>query len=244
MTLRLDQALVQRGLVETRSKARDLILRRLVTVAGQVTDKPSQLVSADTVVQVAFDHVAYVSRGAEKLVVALDAFGFDPAGRTCLDVGASTGGFTEVLLVRGAVRVHAVDVGRGQLHAKLQADPRVVAYQATDARTLTRTLIPDPVTAIVTDVSFISLTKALPAALALAAPGCWLAALVKPQFEAGREAVGKGGIVRDEATRKRALDDIRAWLAAQPGWRVIGSCASPILGGDGNQEFLIGAVTP
>jgi 23S rRNA (cytidine1920-2'-O)/16S rRNA (cytidine1409-2'-O)-methyltransferase len=242
-SLRLDQALVQRGLAETRSKARDLIIRRLVAVAGQVAVKPSLLVSADMLVQVAADHVAYVSRGAEKLVAALDAFKFDPAGRTCLDIGASTGGFSEILLRRGAVRVHAVDVGRGQLHASLKSDPRIVSHEATDARALSLALVPEPITAIVADVSFISLTKALPAALALAAPGCWLAALVKPQFEAGRDAVGKGGIVRDEAARQRVLSEIHSWLAAQPGWRVIGTCPSPILGGDGNQEFLIGAST-
>jgi 23S rRNA (cytidine1920-2'-O)/16S rRNA (cytidine1409-2'-O)-methyltransferase len=183
-----------------------------------------------------------VSRGAVKLSAALEAFGFDPEGCVALDLGASTGGFTEVLLMRGAKKVYAVDVGHGQLHASLKGDPRVVSLEGCDARALTAATIDEPVDAIVADVSFISLTKALGPALALAAPGAFLVALVKPQFEAGRENVGKGGIVRDEAARRRAVAEVTAWLAAQRGWRVKGVIASPIKGGSGNEEFLLGAL--
>ena len=154
---------------------------------------------------------------------------------------ASTGGFTDVLLARGAAGIYAVDVGRGQLHPRLAADSRVTSLDATDVRSLDRAPIPEPVDAIVADVSFISLTQALPAALRLAAPGAWLVALVKPQFEAGREAVGKGGIVRDPADRDRALARVRDFIGAQPGWVLIGEIASPLRGGSGNQEFLIAA---
>ncbi len=183
----------------------------------------------------------YVSRGGLKLEAALDAFGFDPKGRVALDVGASTGGFTDVLIARGAAKVYAVDVGRGQLHAKLRVNPRVVALEGTDARALDRPVIREEVTAIVADVSFISLTLALPAALRLAAPGAWLVALVKPQFEAGREAVGKGGIVRSEADRQKAVAKVRTFIEGEAGWTVVGEIASPIRGGSGNEEFLIGA---
>ncbi len=157
-----------------------------------------------------------------------------------LDIGASTGGFTDLLLTRGAAKVYAVDVGRDQLHAKLRADPRVVALEATDSRSLDRALVQEPVGAIVADVSFISLTLALPAPLSLAAPGAWLVALVKPQFEAGRKAVGKGGIVRSEAEREKAVTRVWEFLESR-GWRVLGVIPSPILGRGGNAEFLIGA---
>ena len=182
----------------------------------------------------------YVSRGGEKLEAALDEFGFDPKGRVALDIGASTGGFSDVLVARGAAKIYAVDVGRGQLHAKLRVNPKVISLEGTDARTLDRSVIREEVTAIVADVSFISLTLALPAALRLAAPGAWLVALVKPQFEAGRPAVGKGGIVRKPAERKKAVEKIRDFIE-EAGWTVIGEIASPILGGSGNVEFLIGA---
>jgi 23S rRNA (cytidine1920-2'-O)/16S rRNA (cytidine1409-2'-O)-methyltransferase len=183
---------------------------------------------------------AYVSRGGLKLEAALGAFGFDPKGAVALDIGASTGGFTDVLIARGAAKVYAVDVGRGQLHAKLRANPRVLALEGTDARALDRTVIRDQVTAIVADVSFIGLPLALPAALRLAAPGAWLVALVKPQFEAGRAAVGKGGIVRSEADRLKAVAKVRNFVE-EAGWTVVGQIVSPILGGSGNEEFLIGA---
>jgi 23S rRNA (cytidine1920-2'-O)/16S rRNA (cytidine1409-2'-O)-methyltransferase len=240
--MRLDQALVARGVVETRSRARDLILRRKVMVAGLVVDKPSQMVGPDDPIAMDADVTHYVSRGAEKLIAGLAAFGFEPVGRVALDVGSSTGGFCEVLLQRGAARVYAVDVGRDQLHPRLRADARVVVHEATDARLLTTLQVPEPIAAVTADVSFISLTKALPAALQLAASGCWCVALIKPQFEAGRAAVGKGGIVKDEQAKQRVLDEVKAWFSDTMGWRVVGLAPSPILGGDGNQEFLIGAV--
>ncbi len=188
------------------------------------------------------DAARAVSRGTQKLIGALAAFEFDPEGRVALDVGASTGGFTQVLLERGAKKVYAADVGHGQLHPSLKADARVVSLEGLDARRLTRETVPEPVDAITADVSFISLIKALGPALELAAPGAFLVALVKPQFEVGLERIGKGGIVRDETARDSALHDVTAWLAAQPGWRVAGSIPSPIKGGSGNVEFLIGAL--
>jgi 23S rRNA (cytidine1920-2'-O)/16S rRNA (cytidine1409-2'-O)-methyltransferase len=239
---RLDLALVARGLVPTRAKARDLIARGQVLIDGQVAHKAAMNVRAGQAIAVDAEAAAQVSRGAVKLAAALDHFGLDPTGRVVLDVGASTGGFTQTLLERSATRVYAVDVGKGQLHATLKADPRVVSLESCDARTLDRRIVPDPVDAIVADVSFISLTKALPAALALAAPGCWLIALVKPQFEVGREGIGKGGIVREAALREQALEDVRRWLAEQPGWTILGTMPSPIEGGSGNVEFLLAAV--
>jgi 23S rRNA (cytidine1920-2'-O)/16S rRNA (cytidine1409-2'-O)-methyltransferase len=239
---RLDLALVERGLVATRAKARDLIARGEVTVDGRAVGKAAMTVREGQAIAVNAEAAAQVSRGVVKLAAALEYFRLDAGGRTALDVGASTGGFTQTLLERGAARVYAVDVGKGQLHATLAADPRVVGLENCDARTLDLMLVPEAVGAIVADVSFISLTKALPAALALAAPGCWLVALVKPQFEVGREGIGKGGIVRDVALRERALGDVRDWLAAQSGWAVLGAMPSPIEGGSGNVEFLIAAV--
>lgn len=238
--LRLDKALIQRGFVPTRARARDLIVRGAVEVGGAVQTKPGALVAEDAAITL-HETSDYVSRGALKLDAALDAFGLDPAGRVGLDVGASTGGFTEVLVKRGAAHVYAVDVGHGQLHGRLREDARVTALEGQDARTLSAREVPQPVGAIVADVSFISLEKALPAALALAAPGAWLVALVKPQFEAGRAAVGKGGLVRDKAVRQAQADRIAAWLGGLPGWRVVGVIASPIAGGSGNEEFLLGA---
>jgi 23S rRNA (cytidine1920-2'-O)/16S rRNA (cytidine1409-2'-O)-methyltransferase len=236
---RLDLALVARGLVATRAKARDLIARGEVRVDGEVVQKPAMSVRERQAIAVDAQAAAQVSRGAVKLAAALDRFRLDPAGRVALDVGASTGGFTQVLLERGATRVYAVDVGKGQPHASLTSDPRVVTLEECDARTLDRALVPEAIDAIVADVSFISLRKVLPAALALAAPACWLVALVKPQFEVGRDGVGKGGIVRDRVLREKALADVRDWLAAQAGWSVIGDMASPIEGGSGNVEFLL-----
>lgn len=240
--MRLDLALVARGLASTRSQARDLILRGAVTVHGAAADRPAMPVRHDDEITVAEGAAGWVSRGALKLIAALDAFGFDAAGRVALDVGASTGGFTQVLLERGARRVYAVDVGHEQLHPTIAGNPSVVNLSDYDARALDRKLVPEPVEAITADVSFISLTKALPAALALASPGCWLIALVKPQFEAGRAAIGKGGLVRDAADRDRALSDVQGWLAAQIGWRSVGFIPSPVAGGSGNREYLVGAV--
>ena len=240
---RLDHAMVARGLASTRSQARDLILHGKVMVDGEIVTKQAALVGASAVVTLpGIGRAAYVSRGAHKLAAGLDHFRLDPARRTVLDVGASTGGFTQVLLERGASRVHAVDVGHGQLAEVIRRDTRVVVHEKMDARRLDRVLVPDPIEAIVADVSFISLTQALPGPLALAAPGAWLVALIKPQFEAGREAVGKGGLVRDPADRERAVERVRTFLAAVPGWRVLGVTPSPITGGDGNEEYLIGAV--
>jgi 23S rRNA (cytidine1920-2'-O)/16S rRNA (cytidine1409-2'-O)-methyltransferase len=239
---RLDLALVARGLVATRAKARDLISRGEVRLDGEIARKPAISVRQEQTIAVDAQAAAQVSRGAVKLAAALDQFGLDPAGRIALDVGASTGGFTQVLLERGTARVYAVDVGKGQLHSSLADDPRVVALEECDARKLDRAMVPEAVSAIVADVSFISLRKVLPAALALAKPGCWVVALVKPQFEVGREGVGKGGIVRDATLREQALTDVRDWLATLEGWKVLGTMPSPIEGGSGNVEFLLAAV--
>lgn len=226
----------------SRSRAGDLVRRGLVRVDGEVVTKPGAMVGSDARIEIAGDAARWVSRGAEKLVAGLATFGFEIMGRTALDVGASTGGFTEVLLAKGAAKVIAVDVGEGQLHPRLREDPRIVSLERTDARAITPALLGGLVGAIVADVSFISLEKALPAALGCAAPGAWLVALVKPQFEVGRGAIGKGGIVRDAAARESAVARIAAWLEGMPGWCVVGAVASPITGGDGNAEVLIGAV--
>ena len=224
----------------TRSRAADLIRRGCVSVAGKPERKPGALVGPGASLAVSPEACAYVSRGGLKLEAALDAFDFDPKGRVALDLGASTGGFTDVLIARGAAKVYAVDVGKGQLHAKLRANPKVIVLEGTDARSLDRAVIAEEVSAIAADLSFIGLSLALPAPLRLAAPDAWLVALVKPQFEAGRAAVGKGGIVRSEADRLDALAKVRTFVQ-EAGWTVVGEIASPILGGSGNQEFLIGA---
>jgi len=237
---RLDKLLVMQGLVPTRSRARDLILRGLVSVDGTAVVKPGAVVGLGASIAVS-GPADYVSRGALKLEAALDAFGFDPSGCVCLDVGASTGGFTEVLLARGATKVYAIDVGHGQLHESLRDDARVINLEGLDARLLGLEHVTAPVQAVVADVSFISLEKVLPAAMAIAAPGAWLAALVKPQFEAGREAIGKGGIVRDDVVREAQAAKIAGWIGGRAGWTVAGVIPSPIEGGSGNQEFLVGA---
>jgi 23S rRNA (cytidine1920-2'-O)/16S rRNA (cytidine1409-2'-O)-methyltransferase len=239
---RLDARLVELGLVPSRARAQDLIRRGLVNIAGVVETRPSAGVPTDAAIRLSDAAGDHVSRGAMKLIAALDHFHFPVAGTVALDVGASTGGFTQALLERGAARVYAADVGRGQLHARLAGDARVVSLEGRDARQLDRALVPEPVGAIVADVSFISLAKALPVPLTLAGAGAWLVALIKPQFEAGRAAVGKGGIVRDAEARRRAVTAVRDWVAAQPGWRVLEVIASPIAGGSGNEEFLLGAV--
>jgi len=239
--MRLDQMLVARGLAPSRARAQDLIKRGFVRVGGRVSEKPAFDVAPSDTIEVAEDAPGYVSRGAEKLAAALDAFGFDPNGVVALDVGASTGGFTQVLLERGAQHVYAVDVGSAQLHDDLRSDPRVTSIENCDARVLSRDLVPLPVACIVIDVSFISVTKVLGSVLPLAAPSAWLVVLVKPQFEVGRDRVGGGGIVRDEAARRDAVDGVRGWLEMQPGWRIVGEMTSPIAGGSGNVEYLIGA---
>jgi 23S rRNA (cytidine1920-2'-O)/16S rRNA (cytidine1409-2'-O)-methyltransferase len=238
---RLDALLVERGLVETRSKAQALVMAGLVWSGDRRLDKPGMLLPAETPVEVKGRDHPWVSRGGLKLVRALDHFSIDPRGAVALDVGASTGGFTDVLLARGAARIYAVDVGYGQLAARLRDDPRVVVLERVNARSLTRTEVPEPIDLIVCDASFIGLETVLPAPLALAAERAGLVALIKPQFEVGKGRVGKGGIVRDQALRREVCDRIVAWLDAQPGWRVAGLIESPILGADGNQEFLVHA---
>lgn len=239
---RLDQALVSRGMTSTRARARDLILRGAVTVDGVVAMRPSAPVDAQASLAIDADADRFVSRGGLKLSAALAQFGFECHGRIALDIGASTGGFTDVLLQAGAERVYAIDVGRDQLHPRIACDTRVVRLEGINARDLTRKDIPEPVDAIVADVSFVSLTKVLGVPLSFAARKCWLVALVKPQFEVGRASVGKGGIVRDPADRERATATVRGWIAGLPGWRVVGQLASPIVGGSGNAEILVGAI--
>ena len=239
---RLDQALVTRGLVISRARARDLVLRGEVRVDGIVATKPASRVGPAHTIAVTPGAGNYVSRGAVKLRAALDHFQLDPAGRIGLDIGASTGGFTEVLLGRGAAKVFAVDNGVGQLHASLLDDPRVVSMEETDARHLTPDKIPEPVGAMVADVSFFSLTKVLPPPMRLAAPGCWLVGLIKPQFEAERTWIPKDGVITDPDVHADTVALVEDWLRGQSGWRVLGTIESPIKGGDGNTEFLIGAV--
>jgi 23S rRNA (cytidine1920-2'-O)/16S rRNA (cytidine1409-2'-O)-methyltransferase len=236
---RLDAELVRRGLVATRSEAQSAVRDGLVLVSGRSASKPSTLVDAAAPVELVGQPRRFASRGGEKLEAALDRFGLDVGGRDALDAGASTGGFTDVLLSRGAAKVYAVDVGHGQLAWKLRQDPRVVVLERTNARHLSRADIPDALDGIVCDASFIGLEVVLPAALALAAPAARLVALIKPQFEVGPAEVGKGGIVRDPDLHRRVCERIVGWLGRQPGWTVIGVTDSPITGADGNREFLI-----
>jgi 23S rRNA (cytidine1920-2'-O)/16S rRNA (cytidine1409-2'-O)-methyltransferase len=236
---RVDQLLVERGLAESRTKAQALILAGLVYAGDRRIDKAGDRLAAEAALAVKGRDHPWVSRGGVKLAHALDHFGIDVSGRIALDIGASTGGFTDVLLARGARLVYAVDVGHGQLAWKLRQDPRVVVRERVNARVLTREQIPEAVEIITCDVSFIGLTTVLPAPLALAAVHAALVALVKPQFEAGREFVGKGGVVRDPAVHSSVCDRIAAWLGAQPGWAVEGVVESPILGAEGNREFLL-----
>lgn len=241
-TDRLDQHLVARGLFDSRARARDAVLRGTVRVDGQVVTKPAHKITGRPQIAVDDPAAAYVSRAALKLKAGLARFATPVAGRVALDLGASTGGFTQVLLEAGARRVHAIDVGHDQLHPDLAGDPRVIRRDGLNARALTAADLHDEAPEIVvSDLSFISLRLALPPALALAARGAGGIFLVKPQFEAGREAVGKGGIVDPELGAEVARD-IAGWLAAMPGWRVLGLEPSPITGGDGNREWLLGAV--
>jgi len=235
--VRLDRLLVERGLAESRTRAEALVLARRVTVKGIASPKPGTPVRVDVEIAVSDPEHPWVSRGGVKLAAALDHFGIDPTGRICLDVGASTGGFTDVLLSRGAKRVYAVDVGYGQLHAKLRSDPRVVLREKVNARHLSHAEVPEPVELFVADVSFISLTLILPAVVGLLAPSAEVVLLVKPQFESARGEVGRGGIVRDEAVRARAVARVVA-AAEKLGLRALGTMASPIAGADGNEEFL------
>ncbi|MBP5857645.1 TlyA family RNA methyltransferase [Marivibrio halodurans] len=237
---RADQALVDRGLVETRSKAQALIMAGKVFTGEQRVEKPGQPIAADKPLDVRGQDHPWVSRGGLKLEKGLAAFAIDPAGMTAIDVGASTGGFTDVLLQNGAAHVHAVDVGRGQLHWKLRQDDRVTVLESRNARQLTAEDVPEPVDIVVCDASFIGLEKVLPAALARTKPEAWLVALIKPQFQVGKGEVGKGGVVRDPALHERVCGEVSDWLAALPGWHVLGFAESPITGPQGNVEFLIG----
>ncbi len=239
---RLDVALVERGLAETRAAAQRLVMAGLVFSGERRLDKSGHAVAADVPLEVRGQPHPYVSRGGLKLERALDHFAIPVAGRIALDVGASTGGFTDCLLQRGVARVHAIDVGTNQLAWKLRSDARVVSREKTNIRDVTQAEVPDPIDLIVCDASFIGLRTALPAALALAAPGAHLVALIKPQFEVGKGRVGKGGIVREPALHAEICAVIEAWLAAQAGWRVLGLTDSPIEGADGNREFLIAGV--
>ena len=235
---RADRLLVERGLFDSRAKAQAAIEAGLVTANDATVRKASEEIAVDASLRATPTH-PYVLRGGVKLAAALDYFGFDPKGRVCLDAGASTGGFTQVLLERGASRVYAVDVGRGQLHESLRARPEVISLEQTDIRTLSPADLHELPDLVTVDVSFISLKLVLPAALALAKPPAQLVALIKPQFEAGRAQVKKG-IVRDGTVHAAVCDDISAFVASL-GWRVLGIISSPIAGGDGNAEFLLGA---
>lgn len=237
---RADKYLVDHGHFETRAKAQEAITAGKVRVNGEPLRKASQKIPEGAEVQAEAAH-PWVSRAALKLVAGLDAFNVDPAGRVCLDVGASTGGFTEVLLARGARKVYAVDVGRDQLHPKLQADSRVVSLESTDARSLDAEVFSEPPSLIVCDASFISLLKVISRPLSLAAEAADLIALIKPQFEVGRASIGKGGLVKSEADRTRAINDVRTGLEGRSDFSVRSVIDSPISGGDGNQEYLIAA---
>jgi 23S rRNA (cytidine1920-2'-O)/16S rRNA (cytidine1409-2'-O)-methyltransferase len=236
--VRIDRLLVERGLFESRAQAQAAIAAGRVTADAAIVTKPSQEVSVEATLSAQAAH-PYVSRGGVKLAAALDHFHCDPSGRVCLDVGASTGGFSDVLIARGARRVYAVDVGRGQLHPSLRAEPRLLSIEGTDIRALEAARLPEAPDFVTIDVSFISLKLVLPAALSLTSGPAQLLALIKPQFEAGRRHVKKG-IVRDPAVHAAVCDDIAVFVAAQ-GWEVEGIVPSPIPGGDGNREFFIAA---
>ena len=239
--VRADQLLVLRGLAESRTRAQALILAGNVFAGDRRVAKAGDLIAEEVSLTVKGRDHPWVSRGGIKLDHGLTHFGFDVAGAVALDVGSSTGGFTDVLLSRGAAKVYAVDVGTNQLAWKLRSDDRVIVHEQTNARDLNREIIPDPIDIVVCDASFISLSKVLDAALDLARPGAMLVALVKPQFEAGREEVGKGGVVRDPAVHQRVCNDAVDWVRSK-GWSVLGVERSPITGPEGNVEFLLGAV--
>lgn len=240
--VRVDQALVERGLAESRAKAQALVLAGLVYADTRRIDKAGDMIAADLALTVKGQDHPWVSRGGLKLVKGLDQFGLDPTGLVALDVGASTGGFTDVLLSRGAAKVYAVDVGHGQLAWKLREDPRVVVMEKTNARHLTAEQVPDPIDLVVCDASFIGLETVLPAPLGLTRPGAHLVALIKPQFEVGKGRVGKGGVVREPELHQEVCERITGWLSGLPGWRVLGVTESPITGPEGNKEFLIAGV--
>ncbi len=241
---RLDQLLVILSLFASRSRARDAIQRGTVTVNGKIVTKPGALFSENAKISIDDPAQDYVSRAALKLVAALDHFGLDPRGQHCLDVGASTGGFTEVLLQRGATHVTAIDVGHDQMHPRIADDPRVTNIEGLNARKLMAEDIGEPFSFVVSDVSFISLKLALAPALALAEPGARAALLVKPQFEAGRDAIGKAGLLKDPSSAPAVAAELERWFTEDMGWQSLGLIASPIAGGDGNQEFLLAGIKP
>jgi 23S rRNA (cytidine1920-2'-O)/16S rRNA (cytidine1409-2'-O)-methyltransferase len=234
--------IVERGLAESREKAQALIMAGRVFSGERRLDKAGMRVTQDIDLEVRGGLHPWVSRGGVKLAHGLEVLGIEPEGAIALDIGASTGGFTDVLLARSAKKVYAVDVGRGQLAWKIRNDPRVVVLEGVNARRLTRADLPEAVDLIVCDASFIGLRTVLPNALRLAAPGARLVALIKPQFEVGPERVGKGGIVREPALHREVCETIRRWLEEEMGWHVLGITESPIKGAEGNKEFLIGAV--
>jgi len=236
--IRLDLALEQRGLVPSRARARDAILRGTVTINGATADKPNRMVGHDDKLALSDPAANYVSRAALKLVAGLEAGQIDAAGKTCLDVGASTGGFTQVLMERGARKIYAVDVGHDQLHERLKGSDRVVSMEGVNARDLTAEMVPEPIDLLVSDVSFVSVTKVLQAPLALCTPTADAVILFKPQFEVGRRSVGKGGIVRDDNAIVEALAEVIAFMAEQ-GFTHRQSITSPISGGDGNVETVL-----
>ena len=238
--LRLDAALVERGLVESRARAQALILAGLVYLGEVKAIKAGQAVAADAAITVRGRDHPWVSRGGIKLAHAINHFALDPSDVVAMDIGSSTGGFTDVLLHHGAAHVFAVDSGTNQLAWKLRSDPRVTVLEQTSARVLTPAMMDRPATWVVCDASFIGLAKVLERPLALAAPVCRLVALIKPQFEVGRGEVGKGGVVRDPALHARVCDEVRAWLESA-GWAIDGIVESPITGPEGNVEFLIAA---
>jgi 23S rRNA (cytidine1920-2'-O)/16S rRNA (cytidine1409-2'-O)-methyltransferase len=238
---RADQMLVDRGLAESRTRAQALIMAGLVFAGTRKVDKPGQTLAEDVTLDVRGRDHPWVSRGGIKLAHGLDHFGWDVTDTVAIDVGSSTGGFTDVLLSRGAARVYAVDSGTNQLAWKLRQDPRVIVHEQTSARTLTAAHIPEPVDLIVCDASFIGLAKVLERPMSFATPGARLLALIKPQFEAGRSEVGKGGVVRDPEVRTRVCDAVVAWLSAS-GWPVNGVVESPITGPEGNVEYLVAAI--
>ncbi|WP_174292473.1 TlyA family RNA methyltransferase [Sphingomonas bacterium] len=237
---RIDQLLVERGLAESRTRAQALVMAGLVFAGTRKIAKPGEQIAADTAVEVRGRDHPWGSRGGGKLAHGLDHFGWDVAGAVAIDVGSSTGGFTDVLLTRGAARVYAVDSGTNQLAWKLRQDARVIVLEQTSARLLTAAHIPEPADLVVCDASFIGLSKVLERPLSLATPTARLMALVKPQFEAGRDEVGKGGVVRDPAVHARVCAEVAAWLTAA-GWAVEGVTPSPITGPEGNVEFLLAA---
>ena len=238
--LRADQMLVDRGLAESRTRAQALVMAGLVFAGDRKVDKPGQALPEDVVLDVRGRDHPWVSRGGIKLAHGLDHVAWEVEGAVAIDVGSSTGGFTDVLLQRGAAKVYAVDSGTNQLAWKLRQDPRVVVHEQTSARILTSAHVPEPVDLIVCDASFIGLAKVLERPMTFARPGARLLALIKPQFEAGREEVGKGGVVRDPAVHARVCDEVAQWLTAG-GWHVVDTTTSPITGPEGNVEFLIAA---